>query len=118
LNLLINAVESTPPGGRIMIHLGVETDQAYVTVTNEGPPIPADVLPHIFEPFYTTKADGVGLGLWISHSLVEQHAGSLVVKNLDDPCGVSFTLKIPLISPPDNQSGLGFNKMAVLKSRA
>jgi signal transduction histidine kinase len=55
-------------------------------------------LPHIFEPFYTTKADGMGLGLWISHSLVEQHGGILVAENLDDNQGACFTVKIPFAS--------------------
>jgi len=77
------------------LHISVdETEgQVIVSFTNNGPAIPVHVLPHIFEPFYTTKPDGYGLGLWISHKLL-QGAGSLTVRNLEDGQGVAFDVRL------------------------
>jgi C4-dicarboxylate-specific signal transduction histidine kinase len=58
-------------------------------------------LPHLFEPFYTTKTDGVDLGLWISYDLIEQNGGSLMVENLIEPPRVCFTVKMPLSPQTD-----------------
>ena len=96
LNLLLNAVESVPPNGLIQINVRSETEYLEVTIQNNGAPIPVDVLPHIFEPFYTTKAEGYGLGLWISHRVIRQHGGRLKVENLNNRQGVRFTVTLPI----------------------
>ncbi len=97
LNLIMNAVEATPDGhGQLHIAIYNEyEDTITLSFTSNSQAIPEDILPHIFEPFFTTKPDGSGLGLWVSHSLVQQHGGSLAVENLTSDKGVIFTVKLP-----------------------
>ena len=95
LNLVVNGGEAMPDtdSGRLHIAVGETEGQVIVSFTNNGPAIPDHVLPHIFEPFYTTKPDGNGLGLWVSHRLL-QSAGSLTVRNLEDGQGVVFDVRL------------------------
>lgn len=100
LNLVINAIESTSgDSGLLEIALHFENDRIIVSFTNNGPVIPSAVLPHIFKPFYTTKLEGNGLGLWISHNLVRQHKGMLRVENVGGERGVRFTVTLPAVAP-------------------
>ena len=98
LNLIINAVESIADDGQINITLYQEPNELVLSVTNNGPAIPDELLSRIFEPFFTTKSEGSGLGLWVSHNLVQQHQGSLTVENVSQDKGVIFTIKLPKIS--------------------
>ena len=95
LNLVVNVIEAMPDtdNGRLHIAVGETEGQVIASFTNNGPAIPDHVLPHIFEPFCTTKPDGNGLGLWISHRLL-QGAGSLTVRNLEDGQGVAFDVRL------------------------
>ena len=95
LNIIINATQASSDQGRLDIALYLEQDEVVISFTTDGPTIPVDVLPHIFEPFFTTKMEGSGLGLWISHSLVQQHGGSLTAENLTNDQGVVFFVKLP-----------------------
>lgn len=95
LNLTINAIEALPHGGQIHIAAYAESDHVIIKFINDGPAIGPDDLPHIFEPFYTTKPEGTGLGLSVSHSLVQQHGGSLTAANLTAEHGVIFTVRLP-----------------------
>ena len=106
LNLVINAIEAMSQGGMLRIKLFHRDDQVIASFTNEGQPIPSAVLSHIFEPFYTTKPEGNGLGLWVSHSLVQQHAGTLTVKNLPDRKGVMFSVQLPAVPMPQDETML------------
>jgi len=96
LNLVLNAVEAMPNGGDLEISGRTIATSLVVTLTNNGPPIPQDIIDHIFEPFFTTKPGGAGLGLYISHHIIQQHDGDLSVRNLEDDQGVCFTLTLPL----------------------
>lgn len=105
LNLVINAIESTTgnEGDKFLhIKLGTDDDQVYISFTSNGPAIPPKDLPHIFEPFYTTKPEGSGLGLWVSHNLVEQYDGKLMARNLPDEKGVVFMVSFPLMIVDDS----------------
>jgi len=98
--LLKNAVEATPAGGRITasVYLADGGLGPYVTfeVRDSGPGIDEEDLPHIFEPFFTKgKAEGTGLGLYVSHGIVERHGGELLAANTPDG-GAVFSLRIPL----------------------
>jgi signal transduction histidine kinase len=86
VNLIINAIEATPPDGQLNIAVYPEGDEVAASFTNTGPAITPEILP-----------DGSGMGLWISHTMVEQHAGSLTVENLTNNQGVIFTVKLPAI---------------------
>ncbi len=86
LNLLVNACQAMPDGGRLEITTGVkgEGDEARVTIqiADTGCGISAEHIPHIFQPFYTTKGkDGTGLGLAISSRIVRDHHGALDVES-------------------------------------
>ena len=90
MNLGMNACEAMREGGtlditidRVDARLGENdtcTECVRITFTNDGPPILDTVLPHIFEPFYTTKSSGTGLGLAIAARIVESHAGCIEVE--------------------------------------
>jgi PAS domain S-box-containing protein len=99
LNLIKNALEATPPKGEVRVDFEELEEDGRATlavrVEDEGPGIEADALPHIFEPFFTRgKAEGTGLGLYVSHGIVERHGGDLVAANRPDG-GAAFTLKLP-----------------------
>ena len=80
LNLVLNATQAMRQGGgTITLGAAVTREGAAVTVTDTGPGIPADVLPRIFDPYFTTRRDGLGLGLTISRRIVEAHGGALGV---------------------------------------
>jgi signal transduction histidine kinase len=83
LNLIDNALDAIAEGGRIAITARVELDRVVVRVIDDGPGIPADVLPRIFDPFFTTKppGQGTGLGLDIAQRLIRRHHGDLAVQS-------------------------------------
>lgn len=93
LNLLINAIESA--NSQLLIALRCDEESIVITFDDDGPTISPKILPNIFEPFYTTKPEGNGLGLWISRILVEKHEGTLDVENLNSEWGVRFTVTLP-----------------------
>lgn len=86
INLLGNANKYTPPGGAITLRTFARDDEVYVEVQDNGPGIPADVQPRLFDRFYRApstcdEARGSGLGLTIVKSVVEQHGGRIFVKS-------------------------------------
>jgi len=97
INLLKNAAEATETTSdrRIIITLaGDETDGASIDFANTGDPIPPDVLPHIFVPFFTTKTDGSGVGLSVSRYIVRLHGGKLTHRLSSDSLTV-FRIELP-----------------------
>lgn len=96
-NLLENATEWAPAGGRIGVGAEVSGDRLSVCVENEGPPIADDELERVFEKFWTRRKGGSGLGLAISRRIVEAHGGDIRVENR--PSGPRFTLALPLAAP-------------------
>lgn len=82
-NLLLNAVAAMPEGGQLEIktQLLPAPPRVAVQFTDTGTGIAPEVMPHIFEPFYSTKAEGTGLGLAISAGIVEQHGGRIEVES-------------------------------------
>jgi signal transduction histidine kinase len=100
-NLLRNAAQAMPDGGTIDLHAHRATDigraHVCITVTDEGPGIAADALPHLFLPFFTTKKKGHGLGLAVSQNIALEHGGRIVARNREDRSGAAFDLWIPLV---------------------
>ncbi len=99
LNLLINAEQALRDGGRTLrIAAAVAEEAVVVTFFNDGPPIPAGALPHIWEPFFTTKPadEGTGLGLAISRRIVHEHGGEITAES--GPGGTVFSLKFPMVA--------------------
>jgi len=101
INLINNAVKNTPPGSEILIESKREGTEAAVTVRDNGPGIPDDVKPHVFEMFYTGQgkvADGrrgMGLRLALCKSIVESHHGRITLTD-NDPSGCRFTFFLPM----------------------
>jgi len=93
LNLLQNALEASPDGGRIRVAIAVEGGRARVTIADEGAGIPPDVLARVGEPFFTTRAQGTGLGLHLSRQLVQGAGGTL---ELSSRPGAGTTLQVAL----------------------
>lgn len=95
LNLLTNALEAMPEGGRLEVSAFREADEVRVIVADTGKGIPAGQLNDIFEPFFTTKGEGAGLGLAITHNIVSDHGGRIEVDSVPGG-GTRFTLHFPL----------------------
>ena len=98
MNLLLNAAQATPEGGRITISANKLTfvDSIEVRVVDTGRGIPPDILPHVFEPFFTTKrGKGTGLGLSISQAYVRSHNGDIRVDSVLDH-GTTVTITLPV----------------------
>ena len=96
LNIAINALQATPPGGTVIISTTVyKTALCEISFRDTGPGIDADCLERIFEPFYTTKPDGTGLGLAITKKIIESHGGTLVVES-DAGRGTTVTVRLPM----------------------
>jgi len=81
LNLVLNALEASPEGGRVRVALERHGGHATLSVRDDGPGMPDDVLRRLGEPFFTTKAQGTGLGLFLSKRLVEGAGGRLAVES-------------------------------------
>jgi signal transduction histidine kinase len=94
-NLLMNAMQATPPHGRVVIRTLRQNDQAIIEVADTGCGIPAERLETIFDDFVTTKRRGLGLGLAISKKVVEQLGGAIAVAS-EVGLGSTFTLRFPL----------------------
>jgi signal transduction histidine kinase len=96
-NLVLNALQATPPGGRVWIEVEGDDRRVQVHVCDTGCGIPADRIQAIFEDFVTTKRRGLGLGLAISRKIVEQLGGSINVTSIVGE-GSRFTLAFPRLT--------------------
>ena len=108
--LIMNAIDAMPRGGNLWIETRLSNDEAEIeiTVRDDGAGIAPDVLPHIFEPFLTTKESGhgVGLGLAISRGIVERHNGRIEVAS-ELGRGTTFTIVLPSETPDASLAGVG-----------
>jgi PAS domain S-box-containing protein len=108
LNLALNALDAMPQEGRLEV--GARPTQEppgiLVSFTDTGCGIPADRLDAVFEPFFSTKADSLGLGLFISLNIVQQHGGRIEVESREGH-GTTFTIWLPLSSQRVDHSSRG-----------
>ncbi len=106
--LMVNAVEAmggaAGGGGVLSVHLGASDGEVSVEIEDTGPGIPPDVLPHIFEPFFSTKdqESGVGLGLAVVYGIVQRHGGTIDVES-EPGRGTRFILRLPRQRPTDTR---------------
>ena len=116
-NLCVNAVQAMPDGGRLRVTAvnaagwpgassGAPFDKpvVVVTITDTGSGIPADVLPRIWEPFFTTKSKGTGLGLATVYAVVKKHGGNITVDSTPGH-GTTFTLTLPAAVTEEKTAG-------------
>ncbi|MCX6902937.1 MAG: ATP-binding protein, partial [Verrucomicrobia bacterium] len=104
VNLVINALQAVRHQGRVEVAVfaGPSPDEVTLEVRDTGPGIPVDKLGAVFEPYYTTKTEGSGLGLWIARQIATAHRGTLRAAN-GPHGGAVFTLKLPV--PPKEAHG-------------
>lgn len=95
INLLENAMQATPVGGKICLSACRQGDLLAVSVKDSGPGIPPDKLARVFEPFYTTKGQGTGLGLAIALGVARAHGGSLEAFSPPGE-GAEFVMTLPV----------------------
>ncbi len=97
LNLVLNAVQAVGSSGRVTVaaKMAASGGELAITVADSGPGIETDNVAALFEPFYTTKEDGSGLGLWIVRQIAVAHRGSVTATN-GPSGGAVFTLTLPL----------------------
>jgi signal transduction histidine kinase len=102
LNLVVNALDSMDDGGRLAITLSAGNGFAELVFADTGCGMSADVLQNIFEPFYTKSrtGKGTGLGLFISHQIVDQHGGTITATSSGPGTGSTFVVRIPLELAP------------------
>ncbi len=95
LNILKNAIQAVGSNGTIFIKMYVKDNAAVVEIKDTGAGIAEEDLPFIFDPFFTTKKTGTGLGLTITHGIIEEHKGSIEVESKPG-AGSTFRVFIPL----------------------
>ena len=93
-NLCLNAVEAMPDGGELRVSVGLRGETLEVTVSDTGEGIAAGDVAHVFEPFFSTKEEGTGLGLALVHRVVQEHGGDIDVRSARG-LGTTFTLTLP-----------------------
>jgi signal transduction histidine kinase len=107
LNLCVNAVQAmgAQGGGTLTARLYAEAGQAVAEIEDSGPGIGAEHAAHVFEPFYTTKAEGTGLGLAIVRQAAETHGGSVEVSSAPGQ-GARFRIRLPA-APAQGEEAMG-----------
>ena len=104
LNLCLNALQSMARGGILRIAAERRDGWGHLSVTDSGTGIAPEDLPHVFDPYFTTKPDGVGLGLANVHKIIEAHQGQIEVSST---LGIGTTFEMLLPLPGAIGSGIG-----------
>ncbi len=93
LNLALNAVAAMPTGGKVVFRVSEEDEQLRIDVCDSGNGIPQEIQARIFDPYFTTRSDGTGMGLALCDKIIRQHDGSIDFQT--SPQGTVFTLLLP-----------------------
>lgn len=106
LNLVLNAQDAMPEGGKLYIRTRAQGGWVHLEVADTGSGIPPEVLEHIFEPFFTTKGErGTGLGLAICESIIRDHGGEIRVESRSGQ-GSTFSVILPVAELSQGESGV------------
>jgi signal transduction histidine kinase len=97
LNLLMNAIQAMPGGGQLRLEGEVSKDGQWIqlSIHDSGIGIPPEDMNRLFDPFFSTKEGGIGLGLSIAHRIIDQHHGKIEVESTPGK-GTLFTLWLPI----------------------
>lgn len=99
INILKNAVEAIESEGHIEFAMTAEDDLVRITITDDGIGMKPEVVENIFQPFYTTKEKGTGLGMMITEKIVHEHEGDITIESTYGE-GTTFTITFPLVEAP------------------
>ena len=125
-NLAINAIQAMPSGGKLTVKLENTTFEESSTITidaghyvvvkisDTGTGIPASVLPRVFDPYFTTKKSGTGLGLATVHSIVKQHNGYIRAESTEGE-GTTFTIWLPAFTQNEDKADLNLKNCESIK---
>lgn len=101
VNLITNAIQSMKPGGLLRVATQSDADTARIVIADNGKGIPPDALPHIFDPFFSTKGtEGTGLGLSVSYGIIKNHGGRLQVESTVG-AGTTCRIELPALPPTE-----------------
>jgi two-component system sensor histidine kinase HydH len=95
LNLFLNSIQAMPKGGHLAITMWDDTNSVYIEISDTGPGIEPSIRGQVFDPYFTTKLEGTGLGLSLSAKIIEDHHGSLSIDSSNDN-GTVVTIRLPL----------------------
>ncbi len=95
LNIIKNAIESMPDGGELTAKTEVCWDHVVVSLTDTGSGMPPELVKEIFNPFFTTKAEGMGIGLAMTKKVIEDHGGEIMIQSVPG-VGTSFHICLPI----------------------
>jgi signal transduction histidine kinase len=118
LNLILNALQAMPTGGRLTVTATVKPPWVEVAFSDTGVGMSAETRAHLFQPFFTTKAQGTGLGLVIIRQIIDQHKGAIACDS-EPGVGTTFTIRLPLAAaepapaPDIGETDPGTGKQAV-----
>jgi len=96
LNLVLNALQILPNDGSVVVRTAIETEELIVEVADNGPGIPAEIRPRVFDPFFTTREEGMGLGLTVVQQIIKGHSGTITVRESSQG-GASFRCTFPCL---------------------
>jgi len=97
LNLVLNALEAMPEGGKMTLTAALGDGSLQMLVGDSGPGIPPEIQALVFHPYFSTKESGTGIGLALADKLVRQHHGDLGFRT--GPTGTIFAITLPLYGP-------------------
>ena len=100
INLLLNAADATPATDPIDLSVAADGNEACILVRDRGPGVPPALRARVFEPFFSTKHGGTGLGLPTVQRIVEQHGGTITIDDAPGG-GALFTVRLPARAPLD-----------------
>jgi signal transduction histidine kinase len=99
-NLILNAIDALPQeGGHIHVRVRTHGRFVHIVVADNGSGIPAHIAPRLFEPYFTSKPHGTGLGLWLSRRLISKHGGKLAYRTsqAESRKGTAFRISLPIL---------------------
>ncbi|MHC1726707.1 MAG: ATP-binding protein [Syntrophobacteraceae bacterium] len=115
LNLYLNAIHAMKQGGTLGVRTFQENGDTIIVVSDSGTGISAEHLPHVFDPYFTTKPQGVGLGLANVHKFVEAHGGEIEVQSIPAK-GTQFTIRLCSKEPEGSSCNVPLKAMETTKN--